>query len=57
MASTPQPPPSALMRHVNPLAMSRPDATKRSLAWDASYAHPKVAVDEDSLPKMFQTGS
>src|SRR5262249_5622292 len=53
----PQKPPAPLMRYMSPEMMSVPDATKRSLAWDAFYVSPKIKLDDTKLPALFQAGT
>jgi hypothetical protein len=52
-------PPRALMRYtsVDALGLGRPGSTKPTLAWNESYVHPKIQVDEGRLPAIFQEGS
>jgi len=44
----PRGPPAVLMRYI------KPEGT--GLKWDASYAHPKITIDEGKLPALFQAG-
>lgn len=44
----PKGPPPVLMRYI------KPDG--QGLAWDASYTHPKIKIDEGKLPALFQAG-
>jgi hypothetical protein len=48
--------PAPLMAYLNPEMMNVQDATRRSLAWDASYVNPKIKLDESKLPARFREG-
>lgn len=54
---SPQKPPSALMRYMDPQKMPKPGLQMPSLAWDATYTHPKITVDDSKLPTLFQAGT
>ena len=47
-AFIPREPPSVLMRYLTPHG--------KGLKWNASYAHPKITIDEGKLPALFQAG-